>query len=696
MRKLFGGVLLLTLMLNISCMNEEKVEKGFKPATPKVENGKLTPELLWSIGRVGGETVSPDGKQVLYSVTNFKIEDDKGYGDYYLMDIASKEITQITDTKENEGAMAWHPTSDKFTFISGASGSAQLWEMDLDGTNRKQISFLEEGISGYEISPDGSKVLFSIRVKVDDNIVNLHPDMPKATARIENDIMYRHWDSWHDYKYNHIFVADYNANGITSAKDILEGTQIDAPMLPFGGMEQIAWSPDGETIAYTCKKSVGKEYAFSTNSDIFLYNVAKGTEKNLTEGNMGYDQNPVFSDDGSMIAWESMARDGYEADQTRIMVYNFNTDEKINLSADTEQNAHGLVWSKDHQKIYFVTDYFATAQIFEVGLNDKTFKAVTEGVHNYQSVAIAADGLVAKRVSMSSPAELYLVDADTGSDEQLTQVTAPVMSQLTMGKVEKRWITTTDNKKMLTWVIYPPNFDPNKKYPTLLYCQGGPQSAVSQFWSYRWNFQLMAANDYIIVAPNRRGLPGFGMEWLEQISKDYSGQNIQDYFSAIDELAKEPFVDEDKLGAVGASYGGYSVYYLAGNHEKRFKTFISHCGIFNFDQMYATTEEMFFVDWEFGGAYWDKSNKVAQRTYANSPHNFVDKWDTPILVIHGAKDFRIPYTQGMGAYNSAVMKGVPAQFLYYPDENHWVLKPQNGIVWHRTYFSWLDQWLKEK
>ena len=428
--------------------------------------------------------------------------------------------------------------------------------------------------------------------------------------------------------------------------------------------------------------------------EIWFYKTETGNTINFTEGLMGYDKSPVFSPDGKYLAWESMERDGYESDQARLFVADVTTGERRNLFENFEESAHSITWEADGKTIYFISDIQATDEIFKIDVVTGEIARVTNGVHNYKSVQLAGDKLLARKQSMSYPDELYIVSKESGIADAITSVNQPIFDQLKLGKVEKRWVKTSDNKDMLVWVILPPNFDATKKYPALLYCQGGPKGTVSQFRSYRWNFQLMAANDYIIVAPNRRGLPGFGMEWLEQISKDYGGQNIKDYLSAIDDLAKEPYVDESKLGAIGASYGGFSVFYLAGNHEKRFKTFVSHAGIFNFEQMYATTEEMWFVNWDLGGAYWDKENEVAQRSYSFSPHRYVQNWDTPILVIHGQNDYRIPFTQGMAAYNSAIMKGIPAEFLYYDDENHWILKPQNGLLWHRTFFNWLDKWLK--
>jgi dipeptidyl aminopeptidase/acylaminoacyl peptidase len=696
MRKLFAFFLIVTLFS--ACMNNEKAvpAKGnYTPETPKLASDVMTPEVLWSFGRVGGTQVSPDGKSVIYDVTYFNIAENKSYRDIYSIPVAGGTAKKLTDSPEKEAEAHWRPDGKKIGYISSKSGSSQLWEMNPDGTGNAQVSNVPDGISGFMYSPDLKNLVYIRAVKLDKDIHDLYPDLPLANARLETDLMYRHWDSWSDYTYQHVIIANYNDGTIMGEKDIMEGERFDSPGKPWGGMEQINWSPDGKTVAYTCKKKVGKDYALSTNSDIYLYNLETGKTTNFTEGMMGYDINPVFSPDGTKIAWESMARDGYEADKNRLFIADLKTGEKKDYSAGFDQNVTGLTWTADSKSIYFISDIHATDEIFKLDLADGKFTRVTDGVHNYQNVFLAGNQLVATKVSMSQPAEIYRVDPATGKDEPITTVTKGITDQLTFGKVESRWITTTDKQKMLVWVIYPPHFDPAKKYPALLYCEGGPQSTVSQFWSFRWNFQMMAANNYIIVAPNRRGLPGFGQAWNEQISGDYGGQNMKDYLTAIDTLAKEPYVDKDHLGAVGASYGGYSVYYLAGHHEKRFKAFISHCGIFNLEAMYSTTEEMWFVNWDNGGAYWDLNNKVAQNTYKNfSPHKFVQNWDTPILVIHGEKDLRIPYTQGMGAYNSAVLKGIPAEFLFFPDESHWVLQAQNGILWQRVFFQWLDKYLK--
>ena len=689
-------LIFLAIFLIFGCTKKETVttSKNYLPETPKLTSDIMTPEVLWSFGRIGESKVSPDAQTVLYTLTWVNIEENKSYRDIYAIPVSGGEPKNLTNSASNEFNIEWRPDGKKIGYLSSASGSVQMWEMNPDGSAPTQITDIADGISGFKYSPDQSKIFFIKSVKLDQSVNDLFPDLPKANARLENDIMYRHWDSWHDYTYNHIFVADYSNDKIIDGKDILEGEKFDSPNKPFGGNEQIAWSPNGKTIAYTCKKKTGKEYAVSTNTDIYLFNVETGETINFTAGMMGYDQNPVFSPDGKKLAWESMERDGNEADKVRLFVADLETGEKKDFTTAFDNNVAGLNWSTDGKSIYFISNIQATEEIMRLDLADGSIARLTDGTHDYLNVAIAGEKLVAQKVSMSQPAEIFLVDPITGKDEALTSINKGILEQLTFGKVEERWLKTSDGKQMQTWVIYPPHFDPSKKYPTLLYNQGGPQNTVSQFWSYRWNFQMMAANGYIIVAPNRRGLPGFGQEWNEQISKDYGGQNIKDLLTAIDEVSKEPFVDKDKLGAVGASYGGYSVLYLAGNHEGRFKAFIAHDGIFNFEHMYTSTEEMWFVNWDYGGAYWDKTNAAAQRSYSFSPHKFVQNWDTPILIVQGEKDYRVPSEQGMAAFNAAIMKGVPAQMLYFPDENHWVLQPQNGILWQRVFFNWLDKYLK--
>ena len=662
----------------------------------KIEGKRMTPEALWAMGRIGSVAVSPDEKQIAYTVSYYSVPQNKSNSEVFVMNADGSDNTQITHDAWQEGQPTWFKDGKKLAFLCNESGSSQVWEMNPDGSGRKQLTQYEGDIEGFSFSPDGKKLLFIAQVKTVKSTADKHPDLPKATGIIVTDLMYKHWDEWVTTA-PHPFVADFDGNAISNVTDILEGEPYESPMKPWGGIEQLAWSPSSDKVAYTCRKKTGLAYAISTNSDIYIYDLASKETKNITEENKGYDTNPTYSPDGKSIAWLSMERDGYEADQNRLMVMNLETGEKTFVSKDFDSNVDSYCWSADCERIYFTGVWHGESQVYQIDLaNGNKITPLTEGMYDYASVALLGDKLIAQRHSMSMGDEIYSIDL-TG-DHTVTQLTFEnkhIYDQLTMGKVEERWMKTTDGKQMLTWVIYPPQFDPNKKYPTLLFCEGGPQSPVSQFWSYRWNFQIMAANDYIIVAPNRRGLPGFGLEWNEAVSGDYGGQCMKDYFTAIDEVAKEPYVNKDRLGCVGASFGGFSVYWLAGHHDKRFKAFIAHDGIFNMEMQYLETEEMWFANWDMGGAYWEKQNATAQRTFANSPHKFVDKWDTPILCIHGEKDYRILANQGMAAFNAAVLRGVPAELLIYPDENHWVLKPQNGVLWQRTFFEWLDMWLKK-
>ena len=662
----------------------------------RIKDGRMTPEALWAMGRIGGMNVSPDGKRVVYTVAYYSVPENKSNREVFVMNADGSDNKQITKTGFAENEAVWIKGGTKIAFLCNESGSSQLWEMNPDGTDRKRLSDYDKDIEGFAFSPDEKKVLFISQVKTVNSTADKYPDLDKATGVIITDLMYKHWDEWVT-TVPHPFVADFDGESISNPVDVMEGELFESPMKPFGGIEQLAWNTTSDKIAYTSRKKTGKEYAISTNSDIYVYDLNTKQTTNITEENKGYDTNPTYSPDGKSIAWLSMERDGYEADQNRLMVMNLETGEKTFVSKDFDSNVDSYCWSADCERIYFTGVWHGESQVYQIDLaNGNKITPLTEGMYDYASVALLGDKLIAQRHSMSMGDEIYSIDL-TG-DHTVTQLTFEnkhIYDQLTMGKVEERWMKTTDGKQMLTWVIYPPQFDPNKKYPTLLFCEGGPQSPVSQFWSYRWNFQIMAANDYIIVAPNRRGLPGFGLEWNEAVSGDYGGQCMKDYFTAIDEVAKEPYVNKDRLGCVGASFGGFSVYWLAGHHDKRFKAFIAHDGIFNMEMQYLETEEMWFANWDMGGAYWEKQNATAQRTFANSPHKFVDKWDTPILCIHGEKDYRILANQGMAAFNAAVLRGVRAELLIYPDENHWVLKPQNGVLWQRTFFEWLDMWLKK-
>ena len=663
-----------------------------------IEGRRLTPEALWAMGRIGSTAVSPDGKQIAYGVSYYSVPLNKSHRVIYIMNADGTNPTLLTTTAASEGDVCWIKGGSKLAFLSTEGGSNQLWEMNPDGTGRRQLSNTDKDLEGFLFSPDESQVLLVMTVQNGPTVADKYPDLDKSTGRIITDLMYKHWDEWTD-EIPHPFLASFDGNTIGETKDLLEGTLYESPLRPFGGMEQFCWSPDGKTIAYTCRKKTGMEYARSTDSDIYLYNVADGSVKNICKEcgpdlNMGYDTNPSYSPDGTKIAWLSMEHDGYESDQNRLYVMDLATNEKTFVSKAFESNVDEYIWNPAGDGFFFAGVWHGETHIYALAL-DGTLTKVTQGQYDFGGIALLGDGLLCKRHSFYEGDELYYQPLGNPSEiKQLTTENKHIYDQIDRGECEGRWVKTTDGKDMLVWVIYPPHFDPNKKYPTLLFCEGGPQSPVSQFWSYRWNMQIMAANDYIIVAPNRRGLPGFGNEWNEEISGDYGGQCMKDLLTAIDEVAKEPYVDNDRLGCVGASFGGYSVYWLAGHHDGRFKAFIAHDGIFNLEMQYLETEELWFTDWDLGGPYWEKNAKTAH-SYANSPHLFIEKWNTPILCIHSERDYRILASQAESAFNAAILRGVPAELLLYPDENHWVLKPQNGVLWQRTYFEWLDRWLKQ-
>ncbi|MDR2118967.1 MAG: S9 family peptidase [Tannerellaceae bacterium] len=684
----------MSVLLWEACTQDKANESAPLIGRPQIEvtHTVMTPEVLYSLPRVSEATLSPDGSKVLYGVTFISIEQNKGNRELFVVNSDGSGKQQITQTPVSEQNAVWIHGGSEIAFLSGESGSSQIWIMQADGTNRRQASHREGGIHGFIFSPDETGVLFFGDIKYGERTSDKYPDLPKATGRIVDDLMYKHWDEWVE-TVPHPFVASFDGSTVGDATDILEGEPFECPMKPFGGTEDLAWSPDGKQIAYSCRKKTGMDYALSTNSDIYIYNVETKETRNLTEGMTGYDTAPQFSPDGKYIAWISQERDGYESDKKRLFAADLSTGEKLYLTSAFDYNTDAIRWLPDSRSLFFIACKEALTHIWQIGL-DGQIRQITSGQYDYTGMDTAAGKLVAVRQSMEYPPEVFAVDTETGVATEISFENKEVFDRLTLAKSEPRWIETTDGKQMLTWIVYPPDFDPNKKYPALLYCQGGPQSTVSQFWSYRWNMQIMAANGYIIVAPNRRGLPGFGQEWLEQISGDYGGQNMKDYFSAIDAMAKEPYVDADRLGAVGASYGGFSVYWLAGNHQKRFKAFVAHAGIFNLEQQYLETEEMWFANWDLGGAYWDRSNATAQRSFDNSPHRFIDKWDTPILITHGELDYRILASQGMSAFNAAKLRGIPAEMLIFPNENHWIAQPQNAVLFQRVFFGWLDRWLK--
>ena len=689
----------------------------------KLNSRMMTPEALWAMGRIGTVEASPNGRQVVYQVGYYSVKQNKSHQVICIMDADGKNNRQLTTSSKSESDPTWLD-AQTIAFLS----KGEVWTMRPDGSERKQLSETDGKVEGFKFSPDRQKVIILKSIPFNEVIQKNPDDLPKATGRRVTDLMYRHWDHYVE-SILHPFVYSVNDKGIAKdGRDILEGEPFECPMEPFGGIEQLTWSPDSKTIAYTCRKKKGIDYAISTDADIYLYNIGtretrnlckpegyvapkydpshtladQAVNRNTQENNPGYDQNPQFSPDGKFIAWQSMARDGYEADLNRLCIYSLEDGRKhyINWKSDVES----FCWAPQNDKqanLYFISVWHGCANMYSCNWKGEV-KQLTEDWADWTSLQLANDGkrIVATRQSLSTPTDIYMVtpgkNVEKTKIEQISFENKHILDQLTFGKMQQYWVQTTDGKKELVWVMLPANYEEGKKYPTLLFCEGGPQSPVSQFWSYRWNFQIMAANGYVVVAPNRHGLPGFGQEWKEEISGDWTGQCMDDYLSAIDFAADSlPFVDRNKLGAVGASFGGFSVYYLAGHHNKRFKAFIAHDGAFNLESMYTDTEEVFFSNWEYDDAYWNKNRPGrAAKTYENSPHKFVDKWDTPILCIHGEKDYRIVYNQGMGAFNAARLRGIPAELLIFPDENHWVLKPQNGILWQRTFFNWLDRWLK--
>ena len=685
-------------------------------------NDRMTPEALWAMGRIGGAAASPDGKTVAYQVGYYSVKQNKSHQMLYTQTADGKQQTVLTTSAKSETDPAWIEGGKRIAFLT----DGQLWSMAPDGTDRRQLTKSDIDIEGFKFSPDGKKVILIKSLPYHESIKKNPEDLPLATGRLVTDLNYRHWDHYVE-SIPHPFVANVTEQGIDEGVDMLKDEPYECPMAPFGGVEQLNWSPDSKFVAYTCRKKTGVNYAVSTDSDIYLYDIATGNTRNLCKPanykpvdfdptktmktqainhqkedlNMGYDVNPKFSPDGRYIAWQSMARDGYESDRNRLCVYTLADGTKNYVTETFDSNVDDFCWANDSRTLYFIGVWHACENLYQTNLRGEV-KQLTDDWADFGSVQLLNNGnkLLASRHSFQQGDELYVVtpgkDAKKTKVQQLTFENKLFYDKLAFGKVQERWVKTTDGKEMQYWVILPPHFDENKKYPTLLFCEGGPQSPVSQFWSYRWNMQIMAANDYVVIAPNRRGLPGFGSEWNEQVSGNWTGQCMDDYLTAIDDAANNlPFVDKDKLGCVGASFGGFSVYYLAGHHNKRFKAFIAHDGAFNLESMYTDTEEAWFSNWEYEDAYWnrDQTNN-AKRTYENSPHRFVDKWDTPILCIHGEKDYRINANQGFGAFNAARMRGIPAELLIFPDENHWVLKPQNGVLWQRTFFGWLDRWLK--
>lgn len=723
--KFMNKATILATALSICCssVNAQENASFIGKSNITLQSDLMTPEALWAMGRIGTAQASPDGKHIIYQVGYYSVKQNKGHQVIYIMDSDGKNNKMLTTSAKSETDAVWIKDGQKIAFLC----DGQIWEMNSDGSGRKQLTNDKTGIDGFKFSPDEKYVILIKQIPYHGIIKEKPEDLPLTTGRVITDMNYRHWDEYVE-SIPHPYLAEVTSNGIGEGTDIMKGEPYECPVKPFGGAEQLAWSTDSKTIAYTSRKKTGINYAISTDTDIYLYNIeskqtvnickpanykepeinmtksmknqAVNSEENL-KNNPGYDVNPKFSPNGQYVAWLSMARNGYESDRNRLCVYNLKTGEKTYTTESFDSNVDDFCWSADSKTLYFLGIWHGCENIYQTNLKGNVMQ-LTDGWNDYGSVQMLNNGkkLLAERHSMSQASELYIVTPGkkekTAKVEQITFENKHLYDQMTFGKIQQRWTKTTDGKDMMYWIILPAHFDETKKYPTLLFCEGGPQSPVSQFWSYRWNMQIMAANGYVVIAPNRRGLPGFGSEWNEEISGDWTGQCMNDYLSAIDDACKNlPFVDKDRLGAVGASFGGFSVYYLAGHHNKRFKCFIAHDGAFNLESMYTDTEEAWFSNWEYDDAFWNKDmTENAKRTYANSPHKFVDKWDTPILCIHGEKDYRINANQGMGAFNAARMKGIPAELLLFPDENHWVLKPQNGVLWQRTFFNWLDRWLK--
>ncbi len=661
----------------------------------------LTPELLWSLSRVGAETLTPDGAKVIYGVTNYDIATGTSERDLFSVDFIGKSPMQITKTKGGESGV--------FTLPNGKMGylyKGQVWQAEWDGSNPIQFTDYDGGISNIRFSPDGKHILFSKDVQLQKIASSdMYKDLPNASVKVYNDLNYRHWDTWEDGAYSHLFIATMESGKIINEKDIMAGQLYDCPQMPFGGIEDMVWHPDSKHIIYVTKQKTGTAYTTSTNTDIFVYDIETGKTKNITEGMQGYDMSPNISPDGSKVAWLSMERDGYEADKNRIFILDRKSDLKIDVTASYDESVESIRWSNDGKYIYFTSAINGTLQLFELDVTNSMMKVdeggkkrnpirqITSGDFDITGVVGESNGLlIVTRTDMNHAAEIFKVDIAKGDITAITTTNQAKYDQIGMCKTERKMVKTTDGKDMLVWFIYPPNFDPNKKYPTLLYCQGGPQSALTQFYSFRWNFQLMASQGYIVVAPNRRGMPGHGTEWNEQISGDWGGQAINDYYSAIDYAKTLPYVDANRCGAVGASYGGYSVYMMAGTHNGRFKTFIAHDGLFNLKSFYGTTDEMWFANWDMGGPYWTSGEQ--DKSYSTfNPMNYVDKWNTPILIYQGGKDYRTTEDQAFQAFQAAQLRGIKSRFVYLPDENHWVLKCQNALAWQREFYKWLGETL---
>jgi len=647
---------------------------------------------LWKLKRLSGTVVSSDEKWVFYQSTSYDVPANKGTNTGFLMNLATGETHECFPAGTAFWNVIWDNNNTLWWLQAGKSATELVSMKPELGAKLTIVHTFDQEIEGFTFSDDHQHIATLQPVKIRQVVADIYPDLPKAQARIETDLMYRHWNAWQGETALHLFLYEKSGNSYVSKGDIMEGEAFASVLPPFGGIDDVTFSRDGQTVYYSTKKKAGKAFAISTNSQIYAYTIGTKSTRCITEKREGYDNNPRISADGKKIAYLSMARDGYEADKNRIIVQDLATGSEIDVTANLDLSVESFGWHAKGQFIYFTAAIKGAKQVFEVNVLTAKTRQLTTELCDIVSIQILKDRIIAERQSMVAPTDLWQITTKTGVQKQLTAINKSLMDNIALPQVTEKWITTTDGKKLLVWVILPPNFDEKTSYPALLYCQGGPQSPVSQYFSYRWNFLLMASKGYVVMAPNRRGLPGFGQEWNEAISKDWGGQAMRDYLVTVDSLSTLPYIDKNRLGAVGASYGGYSVYYLAGIHNNRFKTFVSHCGLFNLESWYGTTEELFFANFDIGGPYWKPENK---ELYAkNSPHKLVDKWNTPMLVIHGGKDFRVPESEGMQAFQVLQLKGIPSKYLYFPDEGHWITKPQNGVLWYRTYFDWLDTYLK--
>jgi dipeptidyl aminopeptidase/acylaminoacyl peptidase len=652
----------------------------------------FTVEHLWKLKRLSGTAVSGDEKWIFYQSTSYDVAANKGTTTGYLTNPATGETKEAFPAGTTFWNVVWDNTNTLWWLQAGKSGT-ELARMK-PGTNTVPtvVHVFDREAEGFVLSGNGQYLAVLEPVKVNKTVQDLHPDLTKTNARIETSLMYRHWNAWQSETALHLFLYLKSDGGSFMPQgDVMTGEPFASVTPPFGGIDDVTFGRDGKTLFYSTKKKSGTDFAQSTDSQIYAYDIASKQTTTVTTAK-GYDTNPRVSPDGKQLAYLSMARDGFEADKNRIMLHDLATGAERELTAGIDVSTESFSWHDNGQYIYFTAAIKGTKQVFEVNAGSGKTRQLTNERCDILSINVGKDRIIAERQSMIAPTDIWQISIKTGVQKQLTAINKELMDNIALPTVVEKWVTTTDGKKMLVWVIQPPNFDENKQYPALLYCQGGPQSPVSQYFSYRWNFLLMASNGYVVMAPNRRGLPGFGQEWNDAISRDWGGQAMRDYLVTVDSVSTLPYIDKNRIGAVGASYGGYSVYYLAGIHDNRFKAFVSHCGLFNLESWYGTTEELFFANFDIGGPYWLPQNKELYEK--NSPHNFVDKWNTPMLVIHGGKDFRVPESEGMQAFQVLQLKGIPGKYLYFPDEGHWITKPQNGVLWYRTYFDWLDTYLK--